>query len=88
MATLNRLLRRPAVEDASGLSRSTIYRRIKDGLFPRPVSIGTDKNGESCTVAWIADEIAAVNAARIAGKSEADIKALVVELEAARTQGA
>jgi prophage regulatory protein len=31
---------RKHVEKLSGLARSTIYRKIKDGSFPRPVSIG------------------------------------------------
>jgi prophage regulatory protein len=35
------LLPRKAVEQLSGLSRATIYRLIKLGKFPRPLSIGT-----------------------------------------------
>lgn len=35
-----RLLRRPAVEEMTGLSRSSIYAMIADGLFPGPVRIG------------------------------------------------
>ncbi|MGF6479571.1 helix-turn-helix transcriptional regulator [Paraburkholderia sp. JPY419] len=34
------ILRRKQVEQVVGLSRSTIYQRIKDGMFPRPVSLG------------------------------------------------
>ncbi|MBN3804360.1 AlpA family phage regulatory protein [Paraburkholderia sp. Ac-20336] len=34
------ILRRKQVEQVVGLSRSTIYQRIKDGTFPRPVSLG------------------------------------------------
>ncbi|MPW06424.1 AlpA family phage regulatory protein [Paraburkholderia sp. CNPSo 3155] len=34
------VLRRKQVEQVVGLSRSTIYQRIKDGTFPRPVSLG------------------------------------------------
>lgn len=33
-------LRLPAVERRSGLTRSTIYRRIEDGTFPAPVVLG------------------------------------------------
>lgn len=36
----DKMLRRPAVEDATGLSRSTIYAMMDDGTFPRPVRIG------------------------------------------------
>lgn len=35
------LLPRKVVEKMSGLSRATIYRLIKMGKFPRPLSIGT-----------------------------------------------
>ena len=73
------ILRRPRVEAASGLSRSSIYLRISQGLFTQPVSIGPR------AVGWPATEVAAINAARIAGKSDDDIRALVTQLEAART---
>ena len=76
--TINPLYRRPIVEQATGYTRSTIYRKIKAGLFTKPVQIGGDR------VAWPANEIEAINRARIAGKSDDDIKALVAELEAAR----
>ena len=73
------LLRRHAVEQATGNSRSTIYRNIQKGLFTRPVEIGGER------VAWPANEVEAINKARIAGKSDDEIKTLVLELEAART---
>jgi prophage regulatory protein len=72
------ILRLPAVKSATGLSRSTLYLRIASGVFPRPVSLG----GRS--VGWPANDVEALNAARIAGKPEAEIRALVVKLEAAR----
>ena len=73
------ILRRKQVEAETGYSRSTIYLRISQGLFIRPVSLGAR------AVGFPAGEVAALNAARIAGKSEADIRALVAKLEAART---
>ena len=72
------LLRRPVVEQATGDSRSTIYRKIQRGLFTKPVQIGGER------VAWPANKVQAINQARIAGKSEDDIKQLVIQLEAAR----
>ncbi|KTT76155.1 helix-turn-helix transcriptional regulator [Sphingomonas endophytica] len=36
----NRILRRPEVERIVGLGRSSIYRLISEGLFPRPIAIG------------------------------------------------
>lgn len=44
-------LRRPAVEDLTGLSRSTIYALIARGEFPRAVKL-TGK-----AVAWPEDKI-------------------------------
>jgi prophage regulatory protein len=34
------VLRRPDVEALTGLSRSTIYKFMKDGTFPKAVKIG------------------------------------------------
>ena len=75
---LNTLLRLPAVKAECGYSRSTLYLRMSQGLWPRPVSLGAR------AVAWPASEVAMLNAARIAGKTEAEIRALVAKMEAAR----
>jgi prophage regulatory protein len=72
------ILRLPDVKAATGLSRSTLYLRIAHGVFVHPVSLG----GRS--VGWPANEVAALNAARIAGKPDVEIRALVAQLEAAR----
>ena len=45
------ILRRKQVEARTGLSRSTIYERIKAGTFPAPISIGAK------AVGWIESEI-------------------------------
>lgn len=37
-----RLLRRRQVEELTTLSRSSIYRLMEDGKFPRPVRVGTN----------------------------------------------
>ena len=72
------ILRRKGVEAENGYSRSTIYLRISQGLFPKPVRLGPR------AVGWPASEVASINAARIAGKSDDDIRALVTRLEAQR----
>ena len=72
------ILRLPAVKADSGLSRSTIYLRIEQKLWTRPVKLGAR------SVGWPANEVAALNAARIAGKSNHEIHALVEKLEASR----
>jgi prophage regulatory protein len=46
-----RLIRRKEVEALTGLARSTIYERIKQGVFPAPVSLGAK------AVAWVNTEI-------------------------------
>lgn len=70
-----RIFRLPQVILNTGLARSTVYLRIEQGLLPKPVSLG----GKA--VGWPASEISQINAARIAGKSNEEIKSLVDELE-------
>lgn len=51
-----RLLRLPEVKARSGFSRSTIYRKMEDGTFPRSVPIGANSVAwrESDFNAWLA----------------------------------
>jgi prophage regulatory protein len=72
------ILRIPAVKLESGLSRSTIYLRISQGLWTKPVSLGAR------AVGWPSDEVENLIAARIAGNTDDEIRVLVKELEAAR----
>ena len=72
------ILRLPTVLQERCRSRSAHYLDIQQGLFTRPVSIGLR------AVGWPATELAALNAARIAEKSDEEIRSLVVKLEAAR----
>ena len=50
-----RFLRRVDVTKATGLSRATIYRYMRDGTFPKQVSLGPRRVGwrESQVVEWI-----------------------------------
>jgi prophage regulatory protein len=45
------ILRLPAVKTSTGLSRSTIYLRVSQGTFPRPVSLG------GRAVGWVEAEV-------------------------------
>lgn len=81
LSSVNPLLRRPMVEKAMGDSRTTIYRKIRKGLVTRGVALGGDRVG------WPANEVEAINKARIAGKSDDEIKKLVEELHKARLSG-
>jgi len=79
---VNSILRLPAVKAETGSSRSTIYLRIQEGLWPKPVKLGPR------SVGWPASEVSAINAARSAGKTVDEIRARVVKLEAARKTSA
>jgi len=45
------ILRLPAVKARTGLSRSTIYLRVAESTFPKPVSLG------GRAVGWVESEI-------------------------------
>ena len=55
------ILRLPAVKARTGLSRSTIYLRIAQGSFPKPVSLGGRAVGwiEAEVVDWLKQQIEA-----------------------------
>jgi prophage regulatory protein len=67
-----------SVTERTGLGPTKVYALIKDGLMTPPVKL-TPR-----TSAWPEDEIAAINAAKIAGHSDDQIRALVRKLIAAR----
>lgn len=54
------ILRRKTVESRTGLSRSSIYQKMADGEFPKPISIGARAVGwlETTINDWIADRVA------------------------------
>ena len=56
-----RFLRLPEVLARTGLSRSTIYVRLEQGRFPRPVSLGSRAVGwvEAEVDEWMRERIAA-----------------------------
>ena len=55
-----RFLRLPEVMKRTGLSRSTIYVRLAEGRFPRPVALGGRAVGwiEAEVEEWVAERIA------------------------------
>ncbi len=72
--------RLPHVLRKRGRSRSAHYLDIDQGLFTKPVSIGAR------AVGWPEHEVDTINAARIAGSTDDEIRALVTQLELARKQ--
>jgi prophage regulatory protein len=61
------ILRLPAVKTRTGLSRSTIYLRVSQGTFPRPVGLGGRAVGwlEAEVQSWLAERIAASRKAAV-----------------------
>lgn len=70
--------RLPAVLARSGLSRSTFYEYVSRGLWTKPVKLGPRAVGVP------AHECDALNAARVAGMGEKEIRVLVDRLHDAR----
>lgn len=73
-----KLLKLPKVLELTASARSTIYKNIHAGLMSPPVRLGEN------SVAWPEHEITAINTARIAGKSDDEIRQLVAKLVADR----
>lgn len=48
---MSTIVRLPRVIERTGLARSTIYGRIRDGSFPKPVSLGPR------AVGWLISDI-------------------------------
>ena len=48
---MHMILRLPDVKRSTGLSRSTIYMRVAEGKFPKPVSLG------GRAVGWLEEEV-------------------------------
>ena len=64
------LLDRAAVEQRVAMKRSAIYQYMAAGKFPKPVAINC-REGKATAVRWIASEIDAWVAARIAERDAA-----------------
>jgi len=76
------LLRMPDVVKTIGRPKPSIYLMISRGLFPKPVHLSARVS------AWPSDEVDAVVAAFVAGRSEEQIKELVKTLEQTRKAAA
>lgn len=57
--TPDRILRLKAVLERTGLSRSTLYRKVQDGTFPRQIAISSRCAGwrESAINDWMKNPI-------------------------------
>lgn len=78
MSTL--IVRMPAMQAMTGLPKSTLYLRMAQGIWPRPIKLGGSR-----AAGWPTVEIEAVLSAMIAGYDTADLQKLVQELAKARS---
>jgi prophage regulatory protein len=60
------ILRLPTVIVRTGLSRSTIYQRVSEGSFPKPLSIGAR------AVGWLESEIDEWLSSRLRARGDAN----------------
>ena len=75
------ILRLPEVKRVLGhRADASVYNAIRVGLFTNGVAIGRRAKG------WPDYEVDAINAARVAGKSESEIRELVKTLHAKRSE--
>lgn len=75
-----KLIRIKEVIEISGPKRSTLYDYVKQGIFPSQIKLG-----RRCS-AWVESEVLEVNFARIAEKSEQEIKELIAKQRDLRLQ--
>lgn len=75
------ILRLPEVKRRRGFrADASVYNEVRDGLFTTGVAISQRSKG------WPDYEVDAINAARVAGKSSAEIRELVKVLQAKRAE--
>ena len=78
-----RFIRLPEVLTRTGYGRTSIYRKMEDGSFPRSVKLGgplEDPNAFDCrAVAWIEDEVEQWIDSRIDERDSVSTDALAVQ---------
>jgi prophage regulatory protein len=74
-----RIIRMPETLHVTGDTRSPLFQKVSDGLFPRQVKLGGGR-----AAGWPENEVEAVVAARIAGVPDDAVRTLVTQLHEAR----
>lgn len=74
------MLRLPQLKEILGISRSSIYLQVGQGLLTQPISMG------SRAIAWPKFEIMQILAARIRGDDDFAIREVVLQLHKGRCQ--
>jgi prophage regulatory protein len=75
-----KITRRPEVLELLQISRSNLYQKIDQGLWPKPIQLG------SRAVGFLSNENEQVLAAMISGKTQDEIRELVKTLVEGRKQ--
>ena len=75
-----RILRISDVVNASGVSKTSWYKGVSDGIYPQSINLGGRSKG------WVASEVHTVLKAIICGMKQEDIKKLVIELSNQRNK--
>ena len=80
-----RFIRLPEVLSRTGYGRTSIYRKMEDGSFPRCVKLGgplEDSNAFDCrAIAWIEDEVEQWMATRIKERDLGSTDLPVVQID-------
>lgn len=82
MSNIKPILRRPRVQEILGIGRQSVYNQMSQGLLTRAVKCGAR------AVGWPTEDIEAIRAARIAGKTDEEIRQLVRAIEVSRKAAA
>ncbi|WP_371185059.1 helix-turn-helix transcriptional regulator [Thalassotalea maritima] len=77
---MRKLIRLNEVLTLTAYPRSTLYQHINDGLFPPQLTIGNR------SIAFVEEEVEALIQARIAGKSNEELRKLVADLKSNRSE--
>ena len=76
MTNTPKIIRLAQVMAMTEYSRSTIYKQVKQGVFPKAIGMG-DR-----AVAWVTSEVNEIINARIKGFTDKQLQQLVLELKA------
>ena len=75
----DRFMRRPDVRAAVGFSDTSLDTAVSSGTFPPPIKLLGAR-----AVGWVSSEVDAVIQARIAGRNNDEVRALVASIVAKR----
>jgi prophage regulatory protein len=65
-----KLMRIAEVTDWLNVSKSTIYKWVKEGTFPKPIILGEESGSKNNTSRWVETEVVAWLASRPRGKND------------------